>query len=74
MVDQYYLWRTGRAVSAALVILFFEVLFLVPCAYELPFLLGFLLPSAVTVLGAVIALDVLPLMFYPVRIGVCDLG
>jgi hypothetical protein len=56
MVDQYYLWRTGRAVSAALVILFFEVLFLVPCAYELPFLLGFLLPSAVTVLAAVIPL------------------
>jgi hypothetical protein len=27
MVDQYYLWRTGRAVSMSLVIVFFEFLF-----------------------------------------------
>jgi len=30
MVDQYYLWRTGRAVSTSLVIVLFEVLFLEP--------------------------------------------
>jgi len=29
MVDQYYLWRAGRAVSAALLIVFFEVQFLI---------------------------------------------
>jgi hypothetical protein len=55
LVDQYYLWRTGRAVSAALIILFLEIL-IVPRAYEFPFLLGFFFPLAVTVLAIVITL------------------
>jgi hypothetical protein len=63
MVDQYHLWRTGRAVSAALLILFFEVQFLVVwpavlhiSARGIPFLLGFVFPLAVTVLAMVITL------------------
>jgi len=57
MVDQYYLWRTGRAVSAALLILFFEVQFLIISrASEIPPLVGFFLPAAVTVLATVITL------------------
>jgi len=64
MVDQYYLWRTGRAVSAALLIVFIEIQFLILLpvflhtqsrAFELPFLLlGFLFPLAVAVLAMVI--------------------
>jgi hypothetical protein len=30
MVDQYYLWRTGRAVSSSLMIVFFEIPLLLP--------------------------------------------
>ncbi len=57
MVDHYYLWRTGRAVSAALLILFFEVQFLIISrASEIPPLVGFFLPAAVTVLATVITL------------------
>jgi hypothetical protein len=43
MVDQYHLWRTGRAVSTSLVILFFEIQFLgyLPSYRSAqPFLLG----------------------------------
>jgi hypothetical protein len=57
MVDQYYLWRTGRAVSAALLILFFEVQFLIISrASEIPPLVGFFFPAAMTVLATVITL------------------
>jgi hypothetical protein len=61
MVDQYHLWRTGRAVSTALVILFFEIQFFnVSHASEMRVLvfigLGFLFPLALNVLAIVITL------------------
>ena len=60
MVDQYYLWRTGRAVSVSLVILSFEVLlpYLFP-SRELSFLdfLVSLIPSALSALAVMITLE-----------------
>jgi hypothetical protein len=57
MMDQYYLWRTGRAVSTALLIVFLEIQFLIMSrGSEIPFLVGFVLPLAVTALAMVITL------------------
>lgn len=57
MMDQYHLWRTGRAVSTALVIVFFEIQSLIwSRGSEIPFLVGFVLPLAMTALAMVITL------------------
>lgn len=57
MMDQYYLWRTGRTVSVSLVILFLEIQFLnyVPsCRSAQPYLLQFFLPLALSTLSILI--------------------
>ena len=76
MVDEYHLWRTGRAVSAALLILYLEVfIFLFSRAHGIRLLLGLSFPLTLLVLVVMITLGTsLPLMLYPVRIGVCDAG
>jgi hypothetical protein len=57
MVDQYYLWRTGRAVSAALLILLCEVtVLIVSRASLIVFLLVFSFSLGVTVLTMAITL------------------
>ena len=57
MVDQYYLWRTGRAVSISLVILLLEIQFLnyFPSYRSAqPILLQLFLPLALTILSILI--------------------
>jgi hypothetical protein len=55
MVDEYHLWRTGRAVSAALLILYLEVfIFLFSRAHGIRLLLGLSFPLTLLVLVVMI--------------------
>jgi hypothetical protein len=64
MVDQYYLWRTARAVSVVLFIVFLELQFLILSglllssshAFVLTFLLGSVFPLGVSLLAMGITL------------------
>jgi len=63
LVDQYYLWRTGRAISIVLFIvslevMFFEVIFFHrPFSIGLPFLVLYIFQLALTILMIMIALE-----------------
>jgi len=77
MVDQYHLWRTGRAVSTALLIVYLEVLFVLPRFFHTANLPWYdVLPMLALLFVAAMdhAADILAIVLHSVRIGVCDSG